>query len=217
MSTKHSVESSARASSWSGRRAVRWGLVAVLLAPLAACGDAAVEQPPTGRLEQALVGAPAKRTRTIAAMMFDIGQGPPDQAKIQTLLTGDMQSLRHMYNEISFGMQDLSVDLLGPYTLPQPTCLPIECCGPKASQPNGPEVAALIAMLPKKYDHYFWVYGAPPATANCGTWGDEGSPDKPAVYSSYSFHGLVGYSQELGHNFGMTHEPFMNCNGKTLL
>src|SRR5258708_3143329 len=150
MSAKHAVQFPIPAWSGLGRRAVRWVLVAVLFAPLAACGDASVEQPPTGTLEQALVGAPAKRTRTIAAMMFDIGQGPPDQAKIQTLLTGDMQSLRHMYNEISFGMQDLSVDLLGPYTLPQPTCLPIECCGPKPSQPNGPQVAAPHAMLPKK-------------------------------------------------------------------
>jgi len=242
MSMKASTDLLDRAAAWAGPGVTRWVLLAVLFAPFAACGDGAAPPPAIGSVEQAigetssagheeplfseapagddtlaLVGAPAKRTRTIAAMMFDIGQGPPDRAKIQTLLTADTQSLRRMYNEISFGMQDISVDMLGPYTLPQPTCLPIECCGPKPSQPNGPEVADIIAKLPQKYDHYFWVYGPLPANANCGTWGDEGSPDKPAVYSSYSFHGLVGYSQEIGHNFGMTHEPFMNCNGKTLL
>ena len=149
-------------------------------------------------------------------MMFDIGGGAPDKTKIQDLLAGPKQSQRHMYQEVSFGMQDLEIELLGPYKLPEATCLPIVCCGPKANQPNGPAVADIIAGLPKKYDHYFWVYGPLPGGAVCGTWGDEGSPAKPAVYSSYSFHSLVGYAQELGHNFGMSHEPFMNCKGKTL-
>jgi hypothetical protein len=161
---------------------------------------------------QLLVMAPAKTTRTIAAMMFDIGSGPPNKTEIANLLTDSARSLRNMYREISYGMQDIDVELLGPYTLPEHTCLPIECCGPKPDQTNGPAVAEIIAGYSKKYNHYFWVYGKPqPGDGNCSTWGDEGSASKPAVYSSYSFHGLVGYSQELGHNFGMTHEPYMTC------
>jgi MYXO-CTERM domain-containing protein len=165
---------------------------------------------------QPLVMAPANKTRTIAAMMFDIGGGAPDKAEISDLLVGSARSLRAMYREISYGMQDIDVELLGPYTLPEKTCLPIECCGPKQSQPNGPAVAEIIAGYAKKYDHYFWVYGDIPPNATCGTWGDEGTASKPAVYSSYSFHGLVGYSQELGHNFGMTHEPYMVCPDKAI-
>jgi hypothetical protein len=186
----------------------------VLFAPLAACGDASVEQPPTGSLEQALVGAPARRTRTIAAMMFDIGQGPPDQAKIQTLLTGDTQSLRHMYNEISFGMQDLSVDMLGPYTLPQPTCLPIECCGPKPSQPNGPEVAALMPCCPKSVTTSGSRITA--CTANCGV-GRRDPPTNLPCTLNYSFVSRLVTTRRIRHNFGMTHEPFMNYGSKTLL
>jgi len=159
---------------------------------------------------------PTKTTRTIAAMMFDIGGGAPDKAEITDLLVNSARSLRAMYREISYGMQDIDVELLGPYTLPEKTCLPIECCGPKQSQPNGPAVADIIAGYAKKYDHYFWVYGDIPPNATCGTWGDEGTASKPAVYSSYSFHGLVGYSQELGHNFGMTHEPYMTCPDKAI-
>lgn len=165
---------------------------------------------------QLLVMAPANKTRTIAAMMFDIGGGAPDKAEISDLLVGSARSLRAMYREISYGMQDIDVELLGPYTLPEKTCLPIECCGPKQNQPNGPAVADIIAGYAKKYDHYFWVYGDIPPGATCGTWGDEGTASKPAVYSSYSFHGLVGYSQELGHNFGMTHEPYMVCPDKAI-
>lgn len=162
-----------------------------------------------------LIGAPARRTRTIAALMFDIGRGPPDKAQVQNLLTGT-SSLQKMYQQISYGMQDLQIDLLGPYTLDQNVCLPIECCGPKTSQPNGPQVQGIIAALPSKYDHYFWVYGGAQSVSGCGTWGDQGTPGRYAVYSSYSFHGLVGYTQELGHNFGMTHEPIMTCPSKAV-
>jgi MYXO-CTERM domain-containing protein len=166
---------------------------------------------------QPLVMGPVKTTRTIAAMMFDIGSGPPNKTDISNLLTDSARSLRNMYREISYGMQDINVELLGPYTLPEHTCLPIECCGPKPNQTNGPAVQTIIDGYTKKYDHYFWVYGKPqPNDGNCSTWGDEGSASKPAVYSSYSFHALVAYSQELGHNFGMTHEPYMTCPNKAI-
>jgi hypothetical protein len=160
---------------------------------------------------QPLLMGQVKTTRTIAAMMFDIGGGAPDKAEISALLLTNARSLRAMYREISYGMQDIDVELLGPYTLPEHTCLPIECCGPKPQQPNGPAVATIIDGYAKEYNHYFWVYGDIPPGATCGTWGDEGTASKPAGYSSYSFHELVGYSQELGHNFGMTHEPYMTC------
>jgi MYXO-CTERM domain-containing protein len=166
-----------------------------------------------------LLTAAPKKTRTIAAMMFDISGGAPNQTNIQNLILGSGTSLRHMYNEVSYGLQDLTADFYGPYKLPVPNCLTIACCGPSADRTgNGPTVQGLIDALPKKYDHYFWVYGAIPNGADCGTWGDEGSANKPAVYSSYSFHEITGYAQELGHNFGMTHEATMTCPGaKTIL
>ena len=171
----------------------------------------------------ALTGTAPKRTRTIAALMFNIAKlsdgsadpaGIPNATNITSLIGGTGQSQRHMYQEASFGIQDLQADVLGPYELPVANCLTIACCGPSSDQTgNGDTVASIIAGLPQKYDHYFWVYGKIPSGADCGTWGDEGSPSKPAVYSSYSFHQLVGYAQEIGHNFGMTHEPTMTCTG----
>jgi len=177
-------------------------------------GDQQAANAPTGSDEVlGLITTPPKRTHTIAGLLLNIGGGNPDLAKMTDLLTGPGQSLRHMYNEISFGIQDIQVDFIGPNTLPQPTCLPAVCCGPKTTQPNGPEVAAIIAGLPKKYDHYFWIYGTPlPPGANCGTWGDEGSANTPAVYSSYSFQSIVGMSQELGHNFGMNFMPMLRTS-----
>jgi MYXO-CTERM domain-containing protein len=172
----------------------------------------------TSLQQSALLGTAPKATRTIAAMQFDIGMGPPNATTIQNLLMGTGMSLRRMYNEISYGIQDLTVDMQGPYTLTMPMCLPIECCGPKTTQPNGPQVMSLIAALPKTYNHYFWVYGMNSGNAEgCSTWGDEGRASMPAVYSSYAFHSIVGYSQELGHNFGMTHEPTITCPGNVTL
>jgi hypothetical protein len=163
----------------------------------------------------ALVGATPSRTRTIAGMMFDIGTGPPNMTTLTNLITGPGSSQRHMFVESSFGLQDLQTDFFGPYTLPVQNCLTIACCGPSSDRTgNGATVAMEIAALPKTYDHYFWLYGTPsPQGSSCSTWGDEGRPNRPAVYSNYSFDDIVGFAQELGHNFGMTHEPTMTCPG----
>jgi MYXO-CTERM domain-containing protein len=189
-------------------------LTAVVVA-VVGCGEMpeAEMEHPTSKL----VGAPARPVRTMAVMMFDISGGAPSAATLQNLIFDGPTSMRKMYQEISNGMQDVQGDLLGPYQLPVPNCLTIACCGPTSDRTgNGATVMQLIAALPKTYDHYFWAYGRIPAGANCGTWGDEGAPDNIAHYSSYSFHQLVGYTQEVGHNFGMTHESTMSCNGVTM-
>lgn len=170
---------------------------------------------PIAGTTSALVGGTPSRTRTIAGMMFDIGTGPPNMTTLTNLITGSGSSQRHMFVESSFGLQDLQTDFFGPFTLPVQNCLTIACCGPSSDRTgNGATVAMEIAALPKTYDHYFWLYGTPsPQGSSCSTWGDEGRPSRPAVYSNYSFDDIVGFSQELGHNFGMTHEPTMTCPG----
>jgi hypothetical protein len=205
------------------RRAVSVAGTLLLAAAAGACDpgeeDAAgaVDQPsPTDWESQnaELRMAPPKSPRTIAAMMFDIGGGPPNAANIMNVIGGTGQSQRHMFQEISYGIQDTQPEYFGPYRLPQNNCLTIACCGPSSDQTgNGATVQMHMDALGKTFNHYFWVYGNIPSGANCGTWGDEGSPSRIAVYSSYSFHQIVGYAQEIGHNFGMTHEPTMCCGG----
>ncbi|HLK90253.1 MAG TPA: hypothetical protein VKZ18_10185 [Polyangia bacterium] len=188
-------------------------------APAAAGADNPVdprslEGADTTSTTEALKTATSRSPRTIAAMMFDIGSGPPNAANIMSVIGGTGQSQRHMYQEISFGIQDTAPQYFGPYTLPVHNCLTIACCGPSSDQTgNGATVQTEINALPQTFNHYFWVYGTIPSGANCGTWGDEGAPSKYATYSSYSFHQIVGYAQEIGHNFGMTHEPIMCCGG----
>jgi len=183
------------------------------------------EEPTTDQVDQpspmdwqsqnsALLTAPAKAPRTIAAMMFDIGNGPPTASSIMSVIGGTGSSQRHMFQEISYGIQDTNPEYFGPFTLPVHNCLTIACCGPSSDRTgNGATVQMQMDMLGKTFNHYFWVYGGIPSGADCGTWGDEGSPNSIAKYSSYSFHQIVGYAQEIGHNFGMTHEPTMCCGG----
>ena len=142
------------------------------------------------------------------------GDGAPNATTIMNVVGGTGSSQRHMFQEISYGIQDTQPMYFGPYTLPVHNCLTIACCGPSSDKTgNGATVQSEIDALGMTFNHYFWVYGKIPSGANCGTWGDEGSPSKIATYSSYSFHDIVGYSQEIGHNFGMTHEPTMCCGG----
>ena len=183
-------------------------------------GDVDQPSPIDTQSQGALMTAPSKSPRTIAAMMFDItgagatATGAPSDTTIKNVVGGTGSSQRHMFQEISYGIQDTQPMYFGPYTLPVHNCLTIACCGPSSDKTgNGATVQSEMDALGMTFNHYFWVYGKIPSGANCGTWGDEGSPSKIATYSSYSFHDIVGYSQEIGHNFGMTHEPTMCCGG----
>ena len=164
-----------------------------------------------------LVNATPKRTRTVAVMMFDIGNGAPSASAAATLLTGTGNSVTNMYREVSYGMQDWVFDILGPYTLPVKACMTIACCGPSSDQTgNGATVTSIIAGLPKKYDHYLWWYGPNSGAPGCsgGTWGDAGSPNvSKTMYCSIASMGLMAVSQELGHNLGMEHEHTLSCSG----
>src|SRR5204862_4417889 len=98
---------------------VRLGLgLAVLIASVAVTGcdgqedtSGGVDQPgPVDWQTQggALMTAPSKSPRTIAAMMFDISGGgnPPNATTIMNVIGGTGTSQRHMFEEISYGIQD---------------------------------------------------------------------------------------------------------------
>jgi MYXO-CTERM domain-containing protein len=178
--------------------------------------EPASEAPPSV-VSEPIIGAPAKPVRTIAGLMFDLGMGPPNATTAQNVWMGAMNSVRGLYIESSYGMQDIDVDLLGPYTLPVANrCLTLACCGPSSDRTgNGSEVQRIIDSLPMDYMHYGYLYGEQSDTG-CGTWGDAGEPNDPAVYSSYEQSSLLGGAQEIGHNLGMAHEHTMDCGGMTM-
>ena len=120
-----------------------------------------------------------------------------------------------MFQEISYGIQDTQPEYFGPLQaareqLPDHRLLRSVL----GSRPgNGATVQMHMDALGKTFNHYFWVYGEIPSGANCGTWGDEGSPSRIADVLELLVPQIVGYAQEIGHNFGMTHEPTMCCGG----
>ena len=119
------------------------------------------------RSQNALMTAPAKSPRTIAAMMFDIGNGAPNATSIMSVIGGTGSSQRHMFQEISYGIQDTQPEYFGPYTLPVRNCLTIACCGPSSDNTgNGDTVQMHMDSLGKTFNHYFWVYGGIPSGAN---------------------------------------------------
>src|SRR5262245_23619218 len=112
-------------------------------------------------VSEPIIGAPAKPLRTIAGMMFDLGSGPPNAAMAETVWLGATNSVRGLYIESSYGMQDIDIDFLGPYTLPVANkCLTLACCGPSSDETgNGPEVQRIIDSLPMEHLHYGYLYG----------------------------------------------------------
>ena len=168
-------------------------------------------------VSEPIIGAPAKPTRTIAGLMLDLGAGPPNATMAETVWMGATNSVRGLYLESSYGMQDIDIDFIGPNTLPVANrCLTLACCGPSSDETgNGPAVQDIIDSLPMDYMHYGYLYGSQ-TDSGCGTWGDAGNPMRPAVYSSYESSSLLGGAQEIGHNLGMAHEHTMNCNGQTM-
>jgi hypothetical protein len=180
-------------------------------------GDWRPQETAPAVVSEPLIGAPAKPVRTIAGLMFDLGSGPPDAAMAETVWMGATNSVRQLYIESSYGVQDIDIDFLGPYTLPVANrCLTLACCGPSSDETgNGPEVQRIIDALPMDYMHYGYLYGRQ-TDSGCGTWGDAGNPNRPAVYSSYEQSSLLGGAQEIGHNLGMAHEHTMDCGGETM-
>ena len=103
----------------------------------------------------------------------------------------------------------------GPYTLPVHNCLTIACCGP-SSDKTGNGATVQIGNGRARDDVQPLLLGLRQRSRRARTAAPGATRDRPASiadYSSYSFHEIVGYAQEIGHNFGMTHEPTMCCGG----
>lgn len=67
-------------------------------------------------------------------MMFDItgaggttATGVPNATTIKNVVGGTGQSQRHMFQEISYGIQDTAPEYFGPFRLPVNNCLTIAC------------------------------------------------------------------------------------------
>ena len=141
--------------------------------------------------------------------MFDLGEGPPNATNAQNVWMGATElGTRALASESSYGMQDIDVDLLGPYTLPVANLLPHARVlrtfeRSRGQRARGAAHHRFVAdglhalRLPLRHADRLRLRHFQ---------GDEGSPMRPAVYSSYgTARSRVGL-RRIGHNLGMVHE-----------
>jgi MYXO-CTERM domain-containing protein len=173
---------------------------------------------PADRIVRALISGPPYAARSFAFVIVDTAMPATRllQADAERRLFGItpnvVPSLRQYYVEASYGRQDISAQVFGPFSLPMTGC-------------NTNAVATTLAsMVPATFDHYMW-YMEPrnPACSSVAAngqavqWlglaqsGSAARPSKNTWYNNSS--ACVVIVQEPGHNFGMQHSSAMTCRG----
>ena len=179
---------------------------------------------PTGATETragALSAAPPEKTRTIAFVMVDYGEGVNvTAANAQRFMFSTTQpgptlgigasdkSTLQFYDETSFGFFGVSGGVEGP----------LQWTGAAACNGSGGSQLAqmLRPMVPTTYGHYIWYYGSVQSACEYG-WGSLGNWNTPS--SNVWFNGALfdgAITHEIGHNLGYQHASSIKCSGTPL-
>ncbi|HEX6244468.1 MAG TPA: hypothetical protein VFZ61_26300, partial [Polyangiales bacterium] len=152
---------------------------------------------------QPLINGTPYKPRTFAFVLVDTGSGVNiTKAEAQKRLFGTNpgdRSVKQYYNEVSYGTQDITGEVLGPFMYRMTGC-------------DTRGVASTLKMQLGMYDHYLWYFGS--RTTACGWSGlaEAGLPSRPTNDTWYNGSaGCVVLVQEPGHNFGMMHSSSMTC------
>ena len=155
-----------------------------------------------------LIDPEPREPRRIATIVLAWDGNPePDNNAVtrEKMYTVDRSS-NVFYAENSYGIETMSGDVFGPYTIADPGgCNPgqIEFLGLDALEEHGHD-----ADTWRQFMFYFGTLG------DCGFGGlaESGSPDNPARSSWYNGQfDCVTLNQELGHNYGMNHSHRADC------
>ncbi len=163
--------------------------------------DEAVEQ-----VARALINAPPQRPRSFAFVLVDVGGGvnlTVEEANRRLFSNVPMMgnaSVRQYFNEASYGRQDVTGQVFGPFPFT------MTGCGTRAM------ATALKPMIPGTFDHYLWYMGS--RVEACGwtglaSGGTAARPSKDTWYNASASCGVL--IQEPGHNFGMRHSSAITC------
>jgi MYXO-CTERM domain-containing protein len=162
------------------------------------------EAPTVEAHRSALIMGKPKPTRRWAFVLVNFnGQGTltKEMAQDRLFALTNPRSMKSYYREVSYGLQDLDGDVLGPFNIaPRNTC-----------DTQGP-VSTITPMIQGTYDQYLWYFGT--RQTGCGWAGlaSLGTADRPQRNSWYNASsGCVVLAQEPGHNFGMVHSSSMRC------
>lgn len=194
-------------------RTILWSCVMLAGAFAAACAQtdesasvAANDSSNPGVITEPLITGMTYKPRTFGFVLVDIGMGinlTKDAAQKDLFGTNPTdKSVKQYYDEVSYGTQDISGDILGPFTY----------------QMNGCDTtglaAALKPMITGKYDHYLWYFGSRTTACQFSGLAEGGQANKPTNDTWYNGSAnCVVLVQEPGHNFGMMHSSSMTCTG----
>jgi MYXO-CTERM domain-containing protein len=154
-----------------------------------------------GRATSELVGATPK-PRTAVFVIVDVGGGTKltnDVANSTVFTPG--KNFADVYNQISYGIIQMSGTVVGPLSYPTSTC-----------DYNG-VARTLRPMIQGTYNHYMWYFATNPGCAWSGL-GAEGNVTRPQADSWYNAStGCTVLVQEVGHNLGWMHSSTLRCPG----
>jgi len=151
--------------------------------------------------------AVAKPTRRWAFVLVETdGPGGLTREEAQAKLFSDRaDSIRTYYREVSYGLQDLDGDVLGPMTFDAATVPGGLCAGYGA-------VGAALRPGIGQYDQYLFYFESMIRGCAWGGVAQVGMAARPSLDSYYNAsHDCVVLIQEPGHNFGMVHSSAMRC------
>jgi hypothetical protein len=160
-----------------------------------------------GLTAQAVINGMPYKPRTFGFVLVDNGMGvnvTKDEAtkRLFGVMPAD-KSVKQYYNEVSYGTQDITGEVLGPLMYPMSRC-------------DTTGLAKALKPMLGMYDHYLWYLGQRTSACQFSGLAEAGLPSKPTNDSWYNGSvGCVVLVQEPGHNFGMMHSSSMTCTGMT--
>jgi hypothetical protein len=166
-------------------------------------------EPGVSARASALIDGTKKPARRWAFVLVNTtGTGNLTKANAEAKVFGDRpDSIRSYYREVSYGLQDLDGDVIGPVTIDAASVTGGLCEGFSAVG------RALRPMVGTNYDQYLYYFESP--IRNC-PWGGVailGTAAKPTADSYYNAAAqCVVLVQEPGHNFGMVHSSALRCS-----
>ncbi len=163
-------------------------------------------EPDVEASQRALIDGPRKPAKRWAFVLIDTGDGVniSKEVALDRLFSDRPDSIRSYYREVSYGLQELSGDVLGPFQVTPPAGGLCENFG-----------AVAEAVLPKisgTYNQYLWYIGSRIAGCPWGGVAQLGTAAGPTRHSFYNASAeCVVLVQEPGHNFGMVHSSSLTC------
>jgi hypothetical protein len=160
-----------------------------------------------GLTVQPLIDGMKYKPRSFGFVLVDTGSGvnlTKDDAQKRLFGTDPAdKSVKQYYNEVSYGTQDISGEVLGPLSYPMTKC-------------DTTGLAKALKPMLGMYDHYLWYLGSRNMACQFSGLAEGGLPSRPTNDSWYNGSaGCVVLVQEPGHNFGMMHSSSMTCTGMT--